>query len=163
VPLDDEHTMVWEPNWHETEPLSEEEHRGWNGRVPESGMRPDDGSALGRGRFTASLENDYLIDRSRQRASNFSGIEESPPLQDAAVQESMGPIVDRSREHLGSTDVGIIRVRRRLLEAALRLRDGGEEPPGVSDPGAYRRHGCQLLLEPGADWVEAAGRADTED
>jgi phthalate 4,5-dioxygenase len=159
VPLDDTHTMVWEPNWHSNEALSDEDRAGRKGRVPGSGMRPDDGSALGRGRFTASLENDYLIDRSRQRESNFSGIEESPPLQDAAVQESMGPIVDRSREHLGTTDVGVIRVRQRLLEAALRLRDVGEEPPGAASPAAYRRSGCQMVLPRDADWLRASEAA----
>ena len=153
VPLDDTHTLVWEPNWNPTEALSDEDREGRKGRVPSSGMRPDDGTALGRGRFSASRENDYLIDRSRQRESNFSGIEESPPLQDAAVQESMGPIVDRSRERLGSTDAGIIRVRQRLLEAALALRDGGQEPPGVADPAAYRRRGCQMVLPRDADWL----------
>jgi hypothetical protein len=156
VPLDDTHTLVWEPNWHSTEALSDEDREGSRGRVPPSGMRPDDGSGLGRGRFTANLENDYLIDRSRQRESNFSGIEESPPLQDAAVQESMGPIVDRSRELLGSTDVGIIRVRQRLLEAALGLRDGGKEPPGIAAPAAYRRRGCQMVLPRDADWLGAS-------
>ena len=156
VPLDDTHTLVWEPNWHPTEALSEEDREGRTGRVPASGMRPDDGSGLGRGRFAANLQNDYLIDRSRQRESNFSGIEESPPLQDAAVQESMGPVVDRSREVLGSTDVGIIRVRQRLFEAALALRDGGREPPGVADPAAYRRRGCQLVLPREADWLGAS-------
>lgn len=156
VPLDDEHTMVWEPNWHPTEPLSDEERRGWKGRVPASGFRPDDASALGRGRFAACRENDYLIDRARQRSSNFSGIEESPPLQDAAVQESMGAIVDRSRERLGVSDEGILRVRRRLFEAALRLRDGGEEAPGVHDPSAYRGHGSQFLLLRDGDWLREA-------
>jgi hypothetical protein len=119
-------------------------------------MLPDDGSALGRGRFAARLENDYLIDRSRQRESNFSGIEESPPLQDAAVQESMGPIVDRSREHLGSTDAGIIRVRQRLFEAAVALRDAGSEPPGVAEPAAYRRRGCQMVMPRDVDWLAAS-------
>jgi phenylpropionate dioxygenase-like ring-hydroxylating dioxygenase large terminal subunit len=156
VPLDDEHTLVWEPNWHPTEPLAGEERRGWKGRVPPSGLQADDGSPLGSGRFAADGQNDYLIDRERQRTVNFSGLEESPPLQDAAIQESMGPIVDRSREHLGSTDAAIIRVRRRLLEAALRLRDHGEEPPGVSNPAAYRPHGWQMLLPHGADWLEAS-------
>jgi len=156
VPLDDTHTLVWEPNWHPTEALSDEDRMGRKGRVPESGMRPDDGTRLGRGRFTARLENDYLIDRSRQRESNFSGIEESPPLQDAAVQESMGEIVDRSREHLGSTDAAIIRVRQRLLEAAVALRDVGKEPPGAAAPTAYRRRGCQMLIPREADWLGAS-------
>ena len=79
VPLDDTHTLVWEPNWHATDVLSDEDRQGRKGRVPASGMLPDDGSALGRVRFAACLENEYLIDRSRQRESNFSGIEESPP------------------------------------------------------------------------------------
>ncbi|MFY9550703.1 MAG: Rieske 2Fe-2S domain-containing protein [Thermoanaerobaculia bacterium] len=156
VPIDDDHTLVWEPNWHPTETLADEDRRGWKGRVPMSGMREAGENALDRGRFVAALENDYRIDRERQRSANFTGIEESPPLQDAAVQESMGPIVDRTREHLGSTDVGIIHVRKRLLDAALRLRDRDEEPPGVSDPAAYRRRGCQLVLRHGADWLEAS-------
>jgi phenylpropionate dioxygenase-like ring-hydroxylating dioxygenase large terminal subunit len=156
VPLDDTHTLVWEPNWNAAEPLSDEDRQGRKGRVPASGMLPDDGGALGRGRFAARLANDYMIDRSRQRESNFSGIEESPPLQDAAVQESMGPIVDRSRELLGSTDAGIIRVRQRLLEAAVALRDSGQEPVGVAVPGAYGRRGCQLVLARDADWFAAS-------
>ncbi|HYB53501.1 MAG TPA: Rieske 2Fe-2S domain-containing protein [Thermoanaerobaculia bacterium] len=159
VPLDDWHTLVWEPHWHPTEALGEEDRRGWKGRVPASGMLPDDGSGVGRGRFAANRENDYLIDRERQRSGNFSGIEESPPLQDGAIQESMGAIVDRAREHLGASDEGILRVRRRLLEAALRLRDCGEEPPGLRDPDAYARRGCQLLLPHGADWLEASREA----
>jgi phthalate 4,5-dioxygenase len=83
-------------------------------------------------------------------------LEESPPLQDAAIQESMGPIFDRIREHLGTTHDSMIRMRRRLLDAALRLRDYGEEPPGVCDPTAYRRRGCQPVLSHGSDWLEAS-------
>ncbi len=156
VPLDDEHTMVWEPNWDPDQPLSEEERIGRKGRVPESGMLPDDGSGLGRGRFAANRTNDYRIDRARQRSSNFTGLAESPPLQDGAIQESMGPIVDRSREHLGTSDAGIIRVRQRLLEAARALRERGAEPPGVAEPGTYRRRGCQIVLPHGADWTEVS-------
>ena len=156
VPIDDERTMVWEPNWNPSAPLSDEERLVEKARVPASGMRPDDGTGYGRGRFVASRENDYLIDRSRQRASNYSGLEESPPLQDAAVQESMGKIADRSRERLGSSDAGILRVRARLLDAALKLERDGIEPPGVVDPAAYRRYGSQFVLPEGSDWLGAA-------
>ncbi len=124
-------------------------------------MLPDTEDPLERGRFAANSENDYRIDRERQRTSNFSGIEDSPPLQDAAVQESMGPIVDRSGEHLVASDEGVIRVRRRLLDAARRLRDVGEEPPGVRAPSAYRLRGCQMILPPGADWQEATREEQT--
>jgi phthalate 4,5-dioxygenase oxygenase subunit len=41
-----------------------------------------------------------------------------------ACQESMGPIVDRSQEHLGTSDIAIIRMRKRMLDAVRRFQDG---------------------------------------
>ena len=41
-------------------------------------------------------------------------------MQDAAIQESMGPIQDRTRENLVSTDNGVIMARQRLRKSALR-------------------------------------------
>ena len=46
----------------------------------------------------------------------------------------MGHIVDRTNEHLGTSDAMIIRTRRRLINAAIALRDHGTVPPGVDDP-----------------------------
>ena len=155
VPLDDEHTLVWEFVWR-----TEGAPAGRETRVPGSGWRVESEDPLSRGRFAAGHENDYGIDRARQRSANFTGLEESPPLQDAAVQESMGPIVDRSREHLGTTDAGIVRVRQKLLNAARGLAEG-VEPPGATDPDAYRLRGCQLVLPRDADW-RAASRAEQE-
>jgi phenylpropionate dioxygenase-like ring-hydroxylating dioxygenase large terminal subunit len=161
IPLDDAHTMVWEASWHPSRDLTPDEQDARPGRIPKSGMQEEGADPLSRGRFAAGREDDYRIDRQRQRTGNYSGLEESIPLQDAAVQESMGAIVDRSREHLGASDAGIVQVRRRLLEAARLLRDGDAEPPGVTEPDAYRVRGCQMLLERGADW-RAASRADQE-
>jgi hypothetical protein len=45
-------------------------------------------------------------------------------MQDQDVQESQEPVVDRIQEHLGSRDTAIIQVRKRLLDAARRLRAG---------------------------------------
>ncbi len=160
VPLDDENTLVWEPNWRTDEDLPASGPGSRPGRVPESGFRSDGPSPLERRRLQASRENDWLMDRQRQRSRNFTGMEESPPIQDAAVQESMGRIVDRSLEHLGASDAGIIRVRQLLLEAARRV-GRGEEPPGSRDPSAYRRRGCQLVLPRGADW-QAASKDEQE-
>ena len=157
VPLDDEHTLVWEFVWRRDGSPADRETR-----IPASGWREESEDPLSRGRFAAGSETDYGLDRSRQRDVNFSGLEESPPLQDAAVQESMGPIVDRSREHLGASDIGIIRVRQRLLDAARRLASEGTDPPGSGDPDAYRLHGCQLVLPRGADW-RACSLAEQED
>jgi len=72
-------------------------------------------------------------------------MDDSNPLQDGAIQETMGAILERTIEHLGSADAMIIRVRRRLLEALQNHRQG-TLPPGVDQPAAYRRRGVQLRL-----------------
>ncbi|HEX8739538.1 MAG TPA: Rieske 2Fe-2S domain-containing protein [Casimicrobiaceae bacterium] len=153
VPLDEEHTMVWEPHWSATRELSADEQKGWTDRVGPSGFLPDTSDWLGRFRFAARAENDYLQDRVRQKRGNFSGMENVPPIQDAAVQESMGTICDRTKEHLGAADAAIVRMRRRLLGAATDLARG-VAPPGTREPGLYRRHGDQLLLGEAESWVE---------
>jgi hypothetical protein len=67
----------------------------------------------------------------------------------------MGPIYDRTQEHLGSSDAMVIRVRRRLIAAARALAEGGAVPPGVDQPGAYRQRSGGVILDEDADWVEA--------
>ena len=54
-----------------------------------------------------------------------------------------------------------MRVRQRLLDAARRLAEEGLEPPGASDPDAYRLRGCQLVLPRDADW-RTLSRAEQE-
>jgi phthalate 4,5-dioxygenase oxygenase subunit len=154
VPLDDEHTMVWEPHWSTTRELSEEEQKGWKGRVPPSGFLPDTDDGLGRARFAANTGKDYFLDREKQKHSNFSGLENVTPIQDAAMQESMGPICDRTREHLGASDAAIVQMRRKLLNAARELGKNRRVPPGVENPALYHKHGDQVLLEATDSWVE---------
>src|SRR6185295_4486269 len=62
-------------------------------------------------------------------------------LQDQAITESMGPIVDHTWEHLGPSDQMITRTRRRLLRASRALGEAGTLPPGVEDGGVY--HGAR--------------------
>jgi phthalate 4,5-dioxygenase len=76
-----------------------------------------------------NLANNYLQDREMQRKTNFSGIEEFLN-QDACVTESMGPIMDRTKEHVGVSDSYVIQVRRFLLKAVKDV-EGGKAPPGV--------------------------------
>ena len=80
-------------------------------------------------RSKRSRENNYLIDRQAQKTVNFTGIE-GINTQDRAVQESMGRIVDRSKEHLGPADKAIIQARRLLLDAVKTVQAGGT-PRGV--------------------------------
>jgi phthalate 4,5-dioxygenase oxygenase subunit len=80
-----------------------------------------------------NIRNNYLQDRQGQKTVNFTGIEEFLN-QDACVTESMGTVVDRTKEHLGVSDSYIIQVRRFLLKALKDLQ-AGREPPGlVYDP-----------------------------
>ena len=79
---------------------------------------------------SANRANDYAQDRKAQREGvSFTGIP-SFAMQDTAVQESQGPIADRSAENLVSSDDGIIVTRRRLLSVA-RANLGGEAIPGL--------------------------------
>src|SRR4029077_9342456 len=80
--------------------------------------------------------NDYLIDRVAQKTTSFTGIVVISE-QDAAIQDSQGLIVDRTREHLGPTDLGIVRFRRLVLGAACAL-ERGAEAAAASRPRAYR-------------------------
>ena len=77
------------------------------------------------------------------------------PLEDQAITESMGPIYDRSHEHLGTSDAMVIRTRRRLLGATKALQDEGTIPPGVDNPELYRIRGGGIILPRTADWQEA--------
>jgi phenylpropionate dioxygenase-like ring-hydroxylating dioxygenase large terminal subunit len=97
------------------------------------GRGPDD--LLPGFRLKANRENDYLIDRAAQRTRTYSGIA-GINTQDYALQEGMGPILDRSREHLAHSDRVIILARQLLLEA-MQANERGDVPRGV-DPATYR-------------------------
>ena len=106
----------------------------------------------------ANKDNDYLVDRAAQKAGRtFSGVE-GIAMQDASLQESMGPIVDRAREHLVSTDNGIIMARHRLLRAVKALADQDVVPPGV-DPAHQRVRSAAVVLPADVPFTEGARQA----
>jgi len=116
---------------------------------------PDTTDWYGRSRPKADSSNDYLLDRAAvQRGESYAGL---PGLvaEDQAMSESMGPIADRSREHLGPSDIMIIRTRMRLIRAVQAFRDRRETPVGVDDPARYRQHSGSIILPRSADWAEA--------
>lgn len=80
-------------------------------------------------RLKRNASNDYLVNRALQKEGNFSGIE-GINTQDMALQEGMGPIVDRSKEFLGSSDKAIVTMRRLLLEA-IKAVESGDMPRGT--------------------------------
>jgi hypothetical protein len=72
-----------------------------------------------------------------------------------AMTWSMGPIYDRSHEHLGTTDALIIRTRRRMINAAKALREHGRLPPGADNPAIYAQRSGQTVLPRNVDWWQA--------
>ena len=80
---------------------------------------------------------------------SFSGLA-AVALEDFAVTGSMGPIFDRSREHLVPSDVAVIRARRLLLQAATAVAEGSD-PPGLAAETAAIRAG-EGLVAPDASW-----------
>jgi hypothetical protein len=71
------------------------------------------------------------------------------------MQEGMGPVYDRTQEHLGTTDMGIIRVRKRLIEAARSLADHGVTPPGADQPAQYAIRAASAVVELDGSWIDA--------
>ena len=71
------------------------------------------------------------------------------------MTESMGPIMNRSREHLGTTDALIIRTRRKMMASAKALAEQGIAPPGVDSPQAYHQRSGGIVLPRSVDWWEA--------
>jgi len=166
VPVDDNHIMFWSiaaPNSRVgVGAAGGASGLNANGRaVAAAGSRaggfefvPETSDWTGKFRLTQNKDNDYLIDRDAQRTHSFTGIA-GIHQQDQAVTESMGPIYDRSQEHLGTSDAMVIRTRRRVINAARALRDGATVPPGVDDPTVYRYRSGGVILPRDADWLEA--------
>jgi phthalate 4,5-dioxygenase len=69
------------------------------------------------GGFSGSRDENYGQNRAAMRQGHFSGFTGNLLQEDMVTQASMGPIVDRTKEHLSSSDVAIIHGRRLLLEA----------------------------------------------
>jgi nitrite reductase/ring-hydroxylating ferredoxin subunit len=152
VPMDDTHTLSFN--------MSGGRGRPGQGVLANAfpSLQPNTTDWYGRFRPVQQMDNDFQIDREAQRKNQgpagFTGIT-GIAMQDAAMTGSMGPIYDRSREHLGSTDAMVIRVRRRLIAAVQAHMRYGAVPPGVDDPEVYRVRSGGVLLPAGTDWVEA--------
>jgi phenylpropionate dioxygenase-like ring-hydroxylating dioxygenase large terminal subunit len=150
VPINDEHTMVysWACGRDQSVPLSLEfrnRFETWAGRGP-------DDLIPGTYKLKRNRSNDYLIDRNIQKTQTFTGIK-GINAQDSALQEGMGPIVDRSKEHLGSSDKAIVVLRRLMLDA-IRAVERGEAPPGL-DPQRHRNiRPFDAVITGGTPWQE---------
>jgi phthalate 4,5-dioxygenase len=149
VPIDDEHCWAWSINYHPKRPLTQDERAAM---AAGKGIHVDyvPGTFIPR----QNKSNDYLMDRAAQRtSSSYSGIE-GIAMQDASLQESMGPIQDRTRENLCPTDRGIVMMRRKLLAAARANREG--KPLPALDPREQRVRSCAIELARDQTFQEGA-------
>jgi phthalate 4,5-dioxygenase len=125
VPIDDEHTWYYNVFFDDRRPVDHQKMLAKRYVVVGPDLNPD---------YTKkrTRANNYWQDRAAMRAKRtYSGIDGNP-TQDMAMLESMGPIYDRSQEHLGVSDLAVIRLRRRLLDS-LRAFLQGSDPIGL-DP-----------------------------
>jgi phthalate 4,5-dioxygenase oxygenase subunit len=146
VPIDDDTTMVY--NWEYSttdEPLNDEDRLE---RRLGNGPADVDPTTF---RSKRNRANDYLLDRRVQKTESFTGID-GINTQDRAIQESMGRVVDRSKEHLGPADKAVIQARRLLLEAVKTTAHGGT-PRGIAAT-YYTLRAAEGVVPRDADWRE---------
>jgi phthalate 4,5-dioxygenase len=129
VPVTDTNCWIYTYAWNPERPLAQAEREGYdhgNGVISEV----DENYVPLRNKA-----NDYLIDRKLQKTKSYTGIK-GVSEQDAAVQDSQGPIADRSREHLGPTDLGIMHFRKLMMDCARALQQG-EKPAHLAHQDRY--------------------------
>ena len=149
VPIDDENCWVWSMTYKPAAALSEKEiHSMDNGEGMYAELIP--GTYLP----AANKRNDYLINRDLQKTGRYYSGVKGIGMQDASLQESMGPLQDRSVENLVSTDNAIIMARNRLLKAAKNL-DNGVAPAGLDQDSHFVRS-ASVELPVGVPFKEAA-------
>jgi len=148
VPTDDENCMVY--NWMYM----------FGAKALRDNKLTEIEQARGRGseeqganyRKVRNKDNHWLIDRQVQKYETYTGIE-GINTQDHAITESMGPIVDRTDEHLGSTDRAIVVGRHILVQAAYGIQKGGDLPGLL--PTYYGIRAMGRVLPGSVRWLEA--------
>ena len=104
-----------------------------------------------------NIHNHYLIDREKQKTENFTGLGPNFVVHDSAATETMGPLYDRSKEHLGTSDRAVIGVRNYLLRTVKAFMAGEEPPNLVTNPANNRFWHVDVLNDTieGTDWRKA--------
>ena len=119
VPIDDVNTIFYWIAWH-PDPAKGITQEAWR-RFCAATVGEDLDENF---RKKRTLENRYLQDRAAMKRGDFTGIK-GIPAQDMAMWESMGPIVDRSRDHPGASDMAVVQFRRLMLAAAKKFKETG--------------------------------------
>jgi phenylpropionate dioxygenase-like ring-hydroxylating dioxygenase large terminal subunit len=141
VPTDDTHSDIWSVMWRVDRPMNQQERDGmYSG--PNAHLGTYDPAT---GTLRASKNNHFLQSRDMQRNETFSGIFGTRE-QDACMTVGMGAIVNRTKEHLGSSDTAVIALRRILMDGAKALMEGNE-PAAASNGALYRKRAWSAVLK----------------
>jgi len=97
--------------------------------------------------------NHYGFDPDQQRTATYTGMGHDINVHDQWAVESLGAIQDRTREHLGTTDKGIIAYRKLLVDA-IEKNAAGAKPLMVLDEAAAGA----LTGPPSIDGIGPTGR-----
>lgn len=101
-----------------------------------------------------NLANQHRQDRAAMKTRSFTGIE-GVIVEDHALAEIQGPVVDRSRERLGATDAAVVALRRHLLDGARTVMSGAQ-PPGLDPSIPFGRiTGADFMKPVGVAWQAA--------
>ena len=158
VPIDDENTMLYFVRYNLKQPVDDKERErqiAWSGLIP--GVDIDQNFHMMRNR-----ENNWLQDRAAmeagQSASGLRGVQ----VEDAVIQESMGPIYDRSTEHLGTTDIAVVRMRSLLLRSVRGFVREEKIPLGLNKKIPYERlRGEEAIISGETTWQEVCDLGQT--
>jgi hypothetical protein len=143
VPVSDTNCWIYTYSWRPDRPFTNAERTQFDGGFGVHAQVDEDFVPL------RNLRNDYLIDRAQQKTVSFTGIA-GVSEQDAAIQDSQGPIQDRTREHLGPTDLGIVEFRKLAMGAARALQRG-EEPTAAGAAARYAVRSGAWVATPDKD------------
>jgi phenylpropionate dioxygenase-like ring-hydroxylating dioxygenase large terminal subunit len=143
IPVDDEHCVRYSIALSPDEDINmeEDEARSPSGKPQQFTLK--DGTIIDTMIPYGTKANQYEIDRAMQKAGHYTGIW-SIAMQDKAMIEGMTRTVDRSLEHLGSSDIAVIAARRRLIKLARDLEEG-IEPVAATHPELYRVRPLDLI------------------
>ena len=147
VPMDDENTAFYFIAW--GHPDNVPSTQDWRVFLRQTvGVDLDE-----RYRPLRNKENRFWQDREAMKAGNFTGIT-GFPNQDVAMWVTMGPIANRSRDKLGSSDMAVVAFRKRMLAAIREFEEQGTAI-GTLDQ-AIPRDVCafQAMVAKSADWRE---------
>jgi len=145
TPVDDTHCIQWVIWYDPTSPIPDDSFAAWYFK----GMDPDPDN----GRFSIKAEDNWGQSRERMSGGSFSGLA-GIAIEDLAIFESQSPIVDRSLEHLGTSDQAVIRLRRIVLDAVKAHSETAELMIEQRDERVPALRARSFLSGPDDDWQE---------